>query len=85
MLEVCKPKKDKTTFNRDTSVTEKRDIIVYRRKEVVIHNEDGSYTIKEEKEAVNLTKKINESKKLIKNQTAKQKLREIEKIFTTEA
>ena len=81
MLEIMKTKKERTTlFNG--SPNENCDIIIQRKKEVIKHNEDGSYTVSYETENVNITAKVNESKKLIKNATAVEKLKEIEKVFT---
>lgn len=81
MLEVTKKKEEKTTlFNRPDQVN--TDIIVERKKEVIMYNEDGSYTVSQQKENVNITAKVNETKKVIKNTTAAQKLKEIEKVFT---
>lgn len=65
------------TFNRKL---QPQDIITYRWKEVTIYNEDGTKTIKRVCDKVNVTKKVNESKKLIKTYTAEQKLQEIDKI-----
>ena len=56
------------------------DTIVTRTIEKIIENEDGTTTIKREAELVNLSKKINETKKLIKKGIAEQKLEEIERI-----
>lgn len=56
------------------------DTIVKRTIEKIIENEDGTTTIKRETELVNLSKKINETKKLIKKGIAEQKLEEIERI-----
>lgn len=59
----------------------KEDTIIYRAKNVTTYNDDGSVTIKREYQPINLTKKINETAKLVKQQTAAQKLAELEKIL----
>lgn len=57
-----------------------QDIITIRWKEVTVYNEDNSITIKKVAEKINITKKVNESKKLIKTYTAEEKLKEIDRI-----
>lgn len=61
---------------------EQRDIIITKYKETTIYNEDGSILTKKEPVQVNITKKVNETKKMIKNYTAEEKLAELEKVFT---
>lgn len=56
------------------------DIITVKFVEKTVYNEDGSKTVKRIPEKVNITKKVNESKKLIKNYTAEEKMAEIERI-----
>lgn len=56
---------------------------VVRKLEIVNDfNEKGEMITKRVYKKVNLTKLANETKKLIKTQTAEQKLAEMEKIFT---
>lgn len=82
MLQVlCKPKLKRFTKEEATTNT---DIIVTRYTQKTTYNKDGSYTVKREPQQVNITKKMNESKKLIKKDTAAEKLAELEKIFTKE-
>lgn len=63
-------------------LTNKQDIIVERLQYKELENEDGSTTIKPTYEKINLTKKVNETKKLIKVDKASETLAEIEKIFS---
>lgn len=55
------------------------EIITIKYQEKTIYNEDGSKTVKRIGEKVNITKKVNESKKLIKTYTAEEKMAEIER------
>lgn len=75
MLSVLE--RPKVTKPREKKVP---DTIVKRTIEKIIENEDGTTTIKRETELINLSKKINETKKLIKKGIAEQKLEEIERI-----
>ena len=56
------------------------EIITVKYVEKTIYNEDGSLTIKRIPEKVNITRKVNESKKLIKTYTDEEKMAEIERI-----
>ena len=59
-----------------------KDIIITKYKDEETVNEDGSITHKRIPINVNITKKINEEKKLIKTYTAEEKLIELEKVFS---
>lgn len=84
MLQVlCKPKLYRPTAE-EIKTDQNRDIIVTKYQNQTVYNEDGSFTVKRIPTKVNITKKINESKKLIKKDTAAEKLAELEKIFTKE-
>lgn len=61
-------------------LTDKQDIIVERLQYKELENEDGSITIKPTYEKVNLTKKVNETKKMIKVDKASETIAEIEKL-----
>ena len=56
------------------------EIITMKFIEKTIYNEDGTKTVKRIGEKVNITKKVNESKKLIKTYSAEEKLQEIERL-----
>lgn len=58
------------------------DIIIHKFEEKTEYLKDGTKQIKKVKKEINLTKKINETKKLLKNYSAEEKLQEIEKVFT---
>lgn len=74
----------------DTTTPKRKEIPVYNQKDIIItkyknettYNEDGSRTEKRVPVKVNITKKVNETAKLVKEQTAAEKLAELEKIFT---
>ena len=55
------------------------DITIIKKSEVIEYDKDGNKIIKNKKEKVNLTRKINETAKILKNQTAKEKLELIKK------
>lgn len=83
MLEVeRKTHKQLGMTEEEKDVFKNKDIIITRI-ETVIENDGETETRKRVKNYINLTKKINESKKLIKNYTAEEKIAELEKIFTT--
>lgn len=56
------------------------EIITVKYSEKTVYNEDGSKTVKRIGEKVNVTKKVNESKKLVKTYSAEEKLQEIERL-----
>lgn len=59
----------------------KRDIIIKKAKKTIEYKE-GCEIHKTTYENVNITKKVNETKKLIQGLTAEQKIQELEKLFT---
>ena len=79
MLEVCNIKKKPSKKHEDKT---SKDVIITKYKIETIENEDGTTTIKRIPVNVNITKKVNETKKMIKNYTAEEKLAELEKVFT---
>lgn len=83
MLEVEKKKKGYHRPSKEERKNYKhKDIIVTKHEQVIEYDENGNQTIKRIPCQINLTKKTNESKKLIKTYSAEQKLEELEKIFT---
>lgn len=66
--------------NKKPSKIKSPDIITIKYVEKTVYNEDGSKTVMRIGEKVNVTKKVNESKKLIKTYTAEEKMAEIERI-----
>lgn len=79
MLEVLKLKSKRCKHD---VVVEPHDIIVTKYETKTEYLEDGSRVEKRVPVQVNITKKINETKKLLKTTTAEQKMAEIEKIFS---
>lgn len=79
-------KKDtKLIFTKDIEDKIKsRDIIVNKIKWETIIGEDGTIIKKRKNKKINLTKKMNETKKLIKNDNAAKKLAELEEILNKE-
>ncbi len=84
MLEIYKKNRvvKPMTDEEIKELSEPKDIIVTKHQEQVTYNKDGSKTIKRIPKKINITKKINETAKLIKETTAEQKLKELERIFT---
>lgn len=83
MLEVEKKTNpiEKMTEERKKN-RRKKDIIVTKYEKKIEYDKDGNEVIKRIPINVNITKKVNESKKLIKNYTAEQKIEELERIFS---
>lgn len=80
MLEVEKRPKNGTKIEK-YEVKKPEDIIVTKY-ETVITYENGAKIERRKPKKVNVTKLVNETKKLIKAQTAEEKLAELEKVFT---
>lgn len=59
-----------------------QEIIITKIRQVQETTEDGKLVTYEKEKKVNLSKKINETSKLLKVQNAQEKLKEIEQIFT---
>lgn len=57
------------------------DITVYKTSFVVEYDKDGNKIVKRKREPINLTRKINETAKLIKQDIASAKLSQIEKLL----
>ena len=81
MLEVEK-KKTIVKATEEMKKNKKPEDIIITKFEKKIEYKNGEQIIKRIPIKVNLTKKINETKKLIKNYSAEEKLNELEKIFT---
>lgn len=79
MLEVERKPQD---LKKITKKNKNRDIIIKKFEIKTEVNDDGSITTRRIPVNVNITKKVNESKKLIKNYTAEQKIEELERIFS---
>lgn len=83
ILEITKrPKKPPILTEEQKKVLKLKDVIITKYKAVEKVNDDGSITITNEPINVNITKLVNEQKKMIKNYSAEEKLSELEKIFT---
>lgn len=59
------------------------DIIIKRFHEVITYDEKGRKITEYQEEKINISKAMNESKKIVMANIAEKKLSEIEKIFTT--
>jgi hypothetical protein len=70
-------------YNPATKRKPHKDIYVTKTKTIVTY-ENGCRVERQVKKEVNITKMMNESKKLVKQNTAQEKLNEIEKIFSQE-
>ena len=77
MLEV-----ERNKIYKAPELPKNNDIIITKYEDKVSYLEDGTKQIKKVPHNVNLTKKINETKKLIKAATTEEKLAQIERIFT---
>ena len=78
MLEVMiKPKKQPMP-----KMPPLKDVIIKRLEIVEEYNEKGDKITKAQYTKINATKLANETKKLLKTQTAEEKLAEMEKIFS---
>lgn len=75
-------KPEKVTGEELKNAAKPRDIIVARHKKVTSYNDNGDEITKTQISYVNISKKVNESKKLIKTDSAAEKLAQLEKIFT---
>lgn len=60
-----------------------QDIIVTRTEKITTYDENGTMTVKRIKHRINVSKIVNETKKIVLNDQATKKLNEIEKIFKT--
>lgn len=83
MLEICrKPGKVPTMTPEIQQALKIKEIVITKYKTVETVNADGSINIKNVPVNVNITKLVNEQKKLVKNYSAEEKLKELEQIFT---
>lgn len=86
MLNIYKKPKEKRLTKEEMKELQEagkvKDVIVTRYTEVETVNENGEKVIKRKANEINVTKLVNETKKLVKNATAEEKLAELEKIFT---
>lgn len=71
----------KVRLEKKREVPKKEDIIVCQVKETIVNTPEGKL-IKKTYKGKNVSKIMNETKKLVKANTATEKLAEIEKIFT---
>lgn len=74
--------KNKPEIEKQQIKGQNLDIIVIKKSKETIYNKDGTITIKPKFEKVNITKKINETAKLIKEQQADERVKMIEDITT---
>lgn len=83
MLTILKENRDRTEqiFLKERPTTPKHDITVNKVIEKVDYNKDGSRTIKEIIEKINITRQINETAKVVKIENAQQKLEELRKMI----
>lgn len=79
MLEVCKSQEQRTVAKNKP-----KDIIVVKYETKTDYDQSGNMTVKRVPKKVNVTKMVNESKKLIKRNNAAETLAQLEKIFTKE-
>lgn len=83
MIQAMHKKKEVPVFDKNQMEQNgPYDIIVNKISFKEERDKDGNLTIKRTKKKVNLTKKINETAKLIKKDIATEKIEEIEKIYT---
>lgn len=80
MLEV--ENRPKTSKKLSEPIKRKTEDIIVTKYETVITYENGAKIERRKPKKVNVTKLVNETKKLIKAQTAEEKLAELEKVFT---
>lgn len=73
---------NRTKTPKPNNAVQYRDIIVKKHKKVVTYDEKGIMTVERIPTLVNISKLVNESKKLIKINTAEEKLAELEKIMS---
>ena len=79
MLAVCKKDNVQEDIKRRKETWENNnDITVTKRIETQERQKDGSILIKFKEEKINITRKINETAKIIKSNTAEQKLKAIQ-------
>ena len=81
MLEVCRPQ---TQHVKEEDIPKKKDIIITRYTTTTEYDKNRNQIIKRIPKQVNITKVVNESKKLLKRQNAEKTLAELEKYFTKE-
>lgn len=68
-------------LKKPTKQPPKHDITVKKTIEKIEYNKDGSKTIHQEKEKTNLTRQINETAKIVKQQDALQKLEQLKNLI----
>lgn len=77
MIAVMKRKKEKINYT-----AKPKDIIIQRSRVELVENENGRLELVKKNENVNITRMVNETKKLIKTESAAEKLAEIQKVFS---
>ena len=82
-LEVEKRPKQNIKITKEIEqLSRPKDIVITKYRTDIDYDKDGNEIKKRTPVTVNITKKMNESKKLVKKFTAEEKLEELEKIFT---
>lgn len=82
IVQAFEGKKPTPKINKEQLKQAYQDIIITKHEKIVTYNDNGDMVIKRMPVKVNITRKVNETARLIKEQTAEQKLAELEKIFT---
>lgn len=77
MIAVMKRKKEPINYT-----AKPKDIIIQRSRVELVENEKGRLELVKKSESVNITRMVNETKKLIKTESAAEKLAEIQKVFS---
>lgn len=78
MLEICKKETEQRNY---TEIPEPKDIITSRIIEKIEYKNDGTKIVRYEKEYTNITKKVNETAKVLKELSAEDKIKELEEIL----
>ena len=81
MLEIMKKTYPEREITKDLKENLRQEIVITKYEEEITY-ENGAKIIRKIPHNVNITKMVNESKKLVKNYTAEEKLAELEKVFT---
>ena len=83
MIEAMKKRTPSKVIEKPYSQIGPTDIIITRLHEVISYDEKGRMITEYKKEKINISKAMNETKKIVMANVAEKKLSEIEKIFTT--
>lgn len=82
MLEIMKKRMPLQIIDKPFVNVKPTDIFITRVHENITYDEKGRKITEYRKEKINITKAMNESKKIVLANVAEKKLQEIEKIFT---